>query len=94
MEQYSLDKLIFAENDPSLHHAAEEQERAINSVGELKLLMVNGTFCAELRAYFHTQETVVMFSENCWIKSLNYNSCKTVHVRYDIFQFLYYINVI
>ena len=43
--------------------------------------MVNGTFCAELTTYIHIPET----GESSWTESLNYHSCKTVRLRYDIF---------
>ena len=53
--------------------------------------MVNGTFCAELRTYIHIPKTAVRLLESCWRKSLNYHSCTTVRVRYNIFQLLCYI---
>ena len=43
--------------------------------------MVNGTFCVELRTHIHIPET----GESSWTESLNYHSCKTVRLRYDIF---------
>ena len=50
--------------------------------------MVYGTFCADLRTYIHIPKTAVRLLESCWIESLNYHSCTTVYVRYDIFQLL------
>ena len=52
--------------------------------------MVYGTFCAELRTYIHIPKTAVRLLESCWRESLNYHSCTTVLVRYDIFQLLCY----
>ena len=86
-EQHYLDEMIIAENGPLIPHVDEIPERTMNQhwwMG-LQTEMVNGTFSAELTTHVHIQETAVKLSENCSTKSLNYHSCKTVHVNYDIF---------
>ena len=84
--QHSLDEMIIAaENRPLLHHADEILERVINQYWRVGNRDGKWHFCDELKTYIHIPETAIKLLESCWTKSLNYHSCKTLHVRYHIF---------
>ena len=84
-EQHSLDEMIIAENRPLLHHADEILERAMNRYWRVAKRYGKWHFLRRTEDIHLYTGSCIRLSESCWIKSLNYHSCKTVNFRYGIF---------
>ena len=54
--------------------------KATNNNSKLHFLRLTEDICL----YIEKLEVYIRLSDSCWTKSLNYHSCKTVRVRYDI----------
>ena len=91
--QHSSDEMVVAENGPLLHHNDEILKRAINQYWRVANMISDSKWYlfAERRTYVHMQREqrmTVRLSESCWIKSLNYHLCKTVHVNKVLYIYI------